>query len=122
MKRIELILLGALVVCACLVVHTQHHARRLFVDLERERTAGEQLAADLRRLQSDQATLAAANRVEHAAASLHMHQPEAAHTYALAPRLPGAADAPHLADSTTRGSTGAADAASGGATRLARAP
>ena len=58
------------------VVHTQHRARRLFVDLQRERSLGEQLASDLRRLQSDQATLAAANRVERAASGLHMRVPE----------------------------------------------
>ncbi len=83
MRRLDLALFAVLVLCAIAVVHTQHRARRLFVDLQREHSIGEQLAADLRRLQADQATLAAANRVERAAGTLHMHQPDPARTVAI---------------------------------------
>ncbi|MDE3012024.1 MAG: cell division protein FtsL, partial [Pseudomonadota bacterium] len=64
MKRLDLALFALVMLCAIAVVNTQHRARRLFVDLQREKSLGEQLATDLRRLQADQATLAAANRVE----------------------------------------------------------
>ena len=80
MKRSDLVIFLLLILCAVSVVHTQHRARRLFVDLQSERSVGEQLASDLRRLQSDQATLAAANRVERAASGLHMRVPELAAT------------------------------------------
>jgi cell division protein FtsL len=83
MRRLDLAVFALLLLVAIGVVHTQHRARRLFVDLQREHTLGEQLSADLRRLQSDQATLAAANRVEHAAGGLHMHQPDPARTVAI---------------------------------------
>ncbi len=84
MRRIDLFLFGVLVVCALAVVHTQHRARRLFVDVEHERTTGEQLATDLRRLQAEQAKLASANQVERAASGMHMHLPEPGRSYALA--------------------------------------
>jgi cell division protein FtsL len=84
MKRLDLALFGLLVLCGILVVHTQHRARRQFVDLQRELSLGEQLASDLRRLQSDQATLAAANRVERAAVGLHLRPPDPARTLAMA--------------------------------------
>lgn len=83
MKRLDLGLFLLLLLCAIAVVHTQHRARRLFVDRERERSVAEQLAADLRRLQSDQATLAAANRVERVAAGMHMLPPDPARTVAI---------------------------------------
>lgn len=93
MKRLDLALFALVMLCAIAVVNTQHRARRLFVDLQREKSLGEQLAADLRRLQADQATLAAANRVERVAGSLRMRQPDPARTVAIAgmPVLAGGA-------------------------------
>lgn len=73
MKRIDFALFAVLIVCALALVNTQHRARRLFVDLEREKTTGEELAADLRRLQAERAGLVAANRIERAAGTLRMH-------------------------------------------------
>ena len=83
MTRLDLSLFLLLVLCGLAVVNSQHRARRLFVDLQREYSVGEQLASDLRRLQSDQATLAAANRVERAATLLRMHQPLPARSVAM---------------------------------------
>lgn len=99
MRRLDLILLAALVLTAIAVVNTQHRARRLFVDLQRERSLGEQLAADWRRLQVDQATLAAANRVERAAASLRMHVPDSAGTHPIQPMLADQAVQPPVPES-----------------------
>lgn len=73
MKRVDFVLFGLLIVCAVALVNTQHRARRLFVDLEREKTVGDQLAADLRRLQAEHAGLVAANRIERAALTMRMH-------------------------------------------------
>jgi cell division protein FtsL len=73
MRRLDWALFAILIVCAVALVNTQHRARRLFVDLEREKTVGDQLAADLRRLQAERASLVAANRVERSALTLHMH-------------------------------------------------
>ncbi len=94
MKRLDLALFCALLLCAIAVVHTQHRARRLFVDLQRELGVGEQLATDLRRLEADQATLAAANRVERAASGLRMRLPEPSRSYALAAGVAPLAEAP----------------------------
>jgi len=76
MKRSDFVLFLCLILCAVAVVHTQQRARRVFVDLEREKTAGDALAADLRRLQSERATLIASNRVEHVASEMKMHLPD----------------------------------------------
>jgi len=76
-RRIDFVLFGCLILCAIAVVNTQHRARRVFVDLEREKTMGDELAADLRRLQAERATLAAANRVERVAIDMKMHLPDA---------------------------------------------
>ena len=76
MKRSDFALFACLIICAVAVVHTQHSARRVFVDLEREKTRGDELAADLRRLQAERATLAASNRVEHVAYDMKMHLPD----------------------------------------------
>ena len=93
MRRLDLGLFVALVLCAILVVHTQHRARRLFVDLQREHSIADQLAADLRRLQADQATLASANRVERVAVGMRMRQPDPRRTVAVS-SLPTLAGAP----------------------------
>jgi len=76
MKRSDFVLFICLVLCAVAVVHTQHRARRVFVDLEREKTMGDELAADLRRLQAERATLVASNRVEHVASEMKMRLPD----------------------------------------------
>jgi cell division protein FtsL len=76
MRRTDFILFICLILCALAVVHTQHRARRVFVDIEREKTIGDELAADLRRIQAERATLAASNRVERVASDMKMHLPD----------------------------------------------
>lgn len=76
MKRSDFLLFFCLILCALAVVHTQHRARRIFVDLEREKTIGDELSADLRRLQAERAALAASNRVEHVASDMKLRLPD----------------------------------------------
>jgi cell division protein FtsL len=76
MRRTDFILFICLILCALAVVHTQHRARRVFVDIEREKTIGDELAADLRRIQAERATLVASNRVERVASDMKMHLPD----------------------------------------------
>jgi cell division protein FtsL len=76
MRRSDFALFVCLIICAIAVVHTQHRAIRVFVDLEREKTRGDELAADLRRLQAQRATLVASNRVEHVASEMKMLLPD----------------------------------------------
>lgn len=64
MIRMDAFLL-ALVVCSALgVVAAQHHARRLFSELEREQVRAQALDVEWGRLQLEQSTWAAHARVE----------------------------------------------------------
>ena len=77
MFRLNLVLLAIALVCALLVVTTQHKARKLFIELEKEKQAEKQVNIEWGRLQLEQATWAAHSRVEQVAASkLNMLPPD----------------------------------------------
>jgi len=62
--RINLLLLGALVVCALSLVTSRHQARKLFVDLEREQAQSRALEVEFGQLQIEQSTWAMPARIE----------------------------------------------------------
>ncbi len=62
--RLNLILLGILVVCALALVTSQHKARKLYVDLQKEQELGKQLDVEFGQLQLEQSTWAMHARVE----------------------------------------------------------
>lgn len=77
--RLTLILLAALVVCAMAAVTSQHKARKLFVELERERAKSKQLEVEWGQLQLELGTWATHARVERIATrDLNMKLPVAA--------------------------------------------
>ncbi len=77
MFRLNLVLLAIALVCALSVVTTQHKARKLFIELEKEKQAEKQVNIEWGRLQLEQATWAAHSRVEQVAASkLNMLPPD----------------------------------------------
>lgn len=77
MFRLNLVLLVIALVCALSVVTTQHKARKLFIELEKEKQAEKQVNIEWGRLQLEQATWAAHSRVEQVAASkLNMMPPD----------------------------------------------
>ena len=78
MTRLNLLLLVLLAACALGIVTSQHQARRLFGELEREQERSRQLGVEYGQLQLEASTWAVHARVERIASrQLHMRVPEA---------------------------------------------
>jgi len=76
MARLNLVLLGMLVVCALLVVTSQHKARKLYVELQKEQEHARQIEVEWGQLQLEQSTWAMHARIEKiASGQLMMHVP-----------------------------------------------
>jgi len=76
MARLNLVLLGILVVCALLVVTSQHKARKLYVELQKEQELARQIEVEWGQLQLEQSTWAMHSRIEKiASGQLMMHVP-----------------------------------------------
>lgn len=74
--RITFLLLAALVICAMAVVASQHKARKLYVELQKEQTTAKQLEVEWGQLQLEQGTWATHARVERIATrELNMRLP-----------------------------------------------
>jgi len=75
--KLNLLLLAVLVACAIGLVTSQHRARKLFTDLEREQTRARELDIDYGRLQLEASTWGLHQRVERiAAGTLGMRAPD----------------------------------------------
>lgn len=78
MIRINILLILILVACALSVVTSQHKARKLFVELEKEQELAGQLAVEWGQLQLEQSTWATHTRIEKiATGQLRMQVPDA---------------------------------------------
>lgn len=76
-NRLNMLLLAALIVCALSVVTSQHQARKLFIDLEKEQESARKLDQEWRELQLENQTLATSKRIEQKAVrDLGMRVPE----------------------------------------------
>ena len=76
MTRINLLLLLVTIACALGVVTSQHKARKLFVELQKEKDRAQQMEVEWGQLQLEQGTWAMPARVEKiASAKLQMQQP-----------------------------------------------
>jgi len=64
MVRLNVLLLAALVACALSLVTSRHQARKLFVELEREKAAARGYETEYGQLQLEQSTWAMPGRVE----------------------------------------------------------
>ncbi len=92
MTRVNLILLALLVASALGTVASQHKARRLFAELEREQVTQRRLDTEFRQLQLEQSTWAMHARIEKVAlAQLKMQMPVPAKVQVVARGEPGAA-------------------------------
>ena len=81
MTRINLILFGILVVCALMLVTSQHQARKLYVELQKEQELEKQLEVEWGQLQLEQSTWATHARIEKIAArELRMRMPSRSQT------------------------------------------
>ena len=77
MAKLNLLLLAVLVACAIGLVTSQHRARKLFSDLEREQTRSRELDVDYGRLQLEASTWGLHQRVEKiATGTLGMRVPD----------------------------------------------
>lgn len=77
MTRTPLLLLLVLIACALGVVTSQHKARKLFVELQKEKDRAQQMEVEWGQLQLEQSTWAMPARVEKiAAAKLQMQLPK----------------------------------------------
>ena len=89
MIRINLVMLGILIVCALALVTSQHRARKLFTELETEQELAKQIDVEWGQLQLEQSTWAMPSRVEKIASStLHMRVPEADRVRLVSPWAP----------------------------------
>jgi len=87
--RMNLILLALVVACALGVVSSQHHARRLFVDLEAEQATTKRLGEEWTQLTLEQSTWATNKRIEGLASrSLGMRLPDPTTTVIITPASP----------------------------------
>ncbi|MDX8399642.1 MAG: cell division protein FtsL [Gallionellaceae bacterium] len=64
MTKLQLLLLIAAIVSALGVVTSQHKARKLFIELQREKDRAQQMEVEWGQLQLEQSTLATLARVE----------------------------------------------------------
>ena len=86
MARLNLILLATLVACALLLVTSQHTARKLYVELQKEQELARQLDVEWGQLQLEQSTWAMHARVEKLASrSLMMRVPAPSRVQMVAP-------------------------------------
>ena len=68
MVRLNLVLLAILIGCALALVTSQHRARKLYVDLQKEHELAKQIEVEWGQLQLEQSTWAMHARVEKIAA------------------------------------------------------
>lgn len=86
MVRLNLLLLAALAVCALALVTSQHQARKLYVELQKEQETAKQLEVEWGQLQLEQSTWAMHARVEKLAVqSLGMRVPPASRIQVVPP-------------------------------------
>jgi cell division protein FtsL len=74
--KLNLILFAAVVVCALMLVTSQHQARKLYIALQKEQDIAKQLEIEWGQLQLEQSTWATHARIEKIASqSLGMRMP-----------------------------------------------
>lgn len=93
MTRLNLILVFVLIVCALGMVTSQHKARKLFVELQKEQEAAKQMDVEWGQLQLEQSTWAMHSRIEKIASKfMQMQVPEVNRVQVVAPAsAPGVA-------------------------------
>ena len=86
MQRLNLLLLALVLVCALATVASNHNARKLFAELEREQARMRNLEVEWGQLQLEQSTWAGPARIEKIARDkLHMKQPGAGQIISTGP-------------------------------------
>jgi cell division protein FtsL len=84
MTRLNLLLLAILLGCSLALVTSQHQARKLYTELQREQDLANQLEIEYGQLQLEQSTWATHARIEKIATrDLALRSPSAARTQVL---------------------------------------
>ncbi|MES2561370.1 MAG: cell division protein FtsL [Pseudomonadota bacterium] len=84
MTRLNLVLLVILMGCALMLVTSQHQARKLYVELQKEQELGKRFEVEWGQLQLEQSTWAMHARIEKIATrNLGMRVPSAARVQVL---------------------------------------
>jgi cell division protein FtsL len=83
--KLNLLLLAVLVACALGLVTSQHKARKLFSDLEREQNRARELDIEHGQLQLEASTWGLPQRVERIASTLGMRAPDPRRVRLVAP-------------------------------------
>ncbi|HUL41276.1 MAG TPA: cell division protein FtsL [Burkholderiales bacterium] len=84
MTRLNLLLALITIACALGVVTSQHKARNLFAELQKQQELSSQLDVEWGQLQLEQSTWATHARIEKIASRiLQMHVPDAKHTQVI---------------------------------------
>lgn len=79
MTKLNLLLVGILIVCALGVVTSQHRARKLYAELQHEQEFAKQMNTEFGQLQLEQSTWSMHSRIEKIAIErLHMRVPDQA--------------------------------------------
>ena len=90
MLRLNLVLFTALTVCALALVTSQHQARKLYVELQKEQELAKQLEVEWGQLQLEAGTWATHARVEKLATrALGMRVPPASRVRVVPAAAPG---------------------------------
>jgi len=91
MLRLNLVLLAALTACALALVTSQHQARKLYVELQKEQELAKQLEVEWGQLQLEASTWATHSRVERLASrALGMRVPPASRVQVVPAAAPEA--------------------------------
>lgn len=89
MLRLNLLLLAALAACALALVTSQHQARKLYVELQKEQELAKQFEVEFGQLQLEASTWATHARVEKLAIrALGMRVPPASRVQVVPPAAP----------------------------------
>ncbi|HXF67165.1 MAG TPA: cell division protein FtsL [Burkholderiales bacterium] len=90
MARLNLLLAAVLVACALALVTSQHEARKLYVELQKEQEIARELEVEWGRLQLEQSTWATHARIEKLAVqALGMRLPPASRVQVVPPGAEG---------------------------------
>ena len=94
MTRLNLLLLGIVIMCSLGVVTSQHRARKLYAELQHTQESAKQMQTEYSQLQLEQSTWAMHSRIEKIAVErLHMQAP-APDKIQMAPVFPATNTAP----------------------------
>jgi cell division protein FtsL len=88
MTRFNLVLLVLLILCALALVTSQHHARKLYIELQKEQELAKQLEVEWGQLQLEQSTWAMHARIEKIATrNLNMGSPPPSRVQVVGPTV-----------------------------------